>query len=356
MKEKTFMRHKTVVYYLHLSFALLSVIFLNVPDSCQLFAASRAKYAGEFLAIGVGGRALGLGGAYTALANDVTSGYWNPAGLSRMNYPQITLMHDERFGGLVNYDYGAIAFPMGALNTIGISAIRLGVDDIANTQQAWVDLNNNGIIESNEIDNSKISYYNVADWALYLSYAKKASDDFSYGVNLKLIKRDNGTASATGIGFDIGAQYALSKYFALGANVQDVTTTLIAWNTGTNELVSPTAKIGAAWFVDAWGGRFAQTFDTDIRFEGRSYAANAHLGAMSFDFHAGLEYDFRNLVAVRAGYSEVGSINVGTGIHLPKFDIDYSFAKFNETDQIGNTHRVSLTFTLQAEQFLRSTE
>ena len=45
-----------------------------------------AKYAGEFMAIGVGGRALGLGGAYVALANDVTSGYWNPAGLARITY------------------------------------------------------------------------------------------------------------------------------------------------------------------------------------------------------------------------------------------------------------------------------
>ncbi len=55
------------------------------------------KFAGEFLSIGVGGRALGLGGAFVALANDVTAGYWNPAGLAQVNYPEFTLMHDERF-------------------------------------------------------------------------------------------------------------------------------------------------------------------------------------------------------------------------------------------------------------------
>ena len=43
------------------------------------------KYAGEFLSIGVGGRALGMGGAYVALANDVTAGYYNPAGLAQYN-------------------------------------------------------------------------------------------------------------------------------------------------------------------------------------------------------------------------------------------------------------------------------
>ena len=44
-----------------------------------------AKYAGEFLSLGVGGRALGMGGASVALANDVTAGYWNPAGLALLN-------------------------------------------------------------------------------------------------------------------------------------------------------------------------------------------------------------------------------------------------------------------------------
>src|SRR6266852_4289210 len=97
----------------------VSVVILMLP--ALVHAASRAKYAGEFIAIGVGGRALGLGGAYAALANDVTAGYWNPAGLSNMMYPQIILMHDERFGGLVNYDYGAAATPLGANATLAFS-------------------------------------------------------------------------------------------------------------------------------------------------------------------------------------------------------------------------------------------
>src|ERR1700690_553802 len=76
-----------------------------------------AKYAGEFMAIGVGGRALGLGGAYVAAANDVTAGYWNPAALVRINYPEFSLMHDEQFGSLENFDYAGVAFPYGANDT-----------------------------------------------------------------------------------------------------------------------------------------------------------------------------------------------------------------------------------------------
>ena len=328
------------------------LLFLLLPDSGS--GSSRAKYAGEFIAIGVGGRALGLGGAYVAVANDVTAGYWNPAGLSQLVYPQFTLMHDERFGGLINYDYGAVALPAGSNASVAFCVIRLGVDNIANTQNAWTDLNHDGIPESNEIDYSKITYFNAADWAMYLSYARKVSDDFSYGANLKIIRRENGESGATGLGFDVGAQYRVTDKLAVGATAQDLTTTLVAWNSGTNELITPTLKLGSAYSIDAFDGRFTPAFDIDMRFENRASASNAHIGNISLDFHTGLEFDFKNVVALRTGYSDLGSLNIGAGIHLPKFDIDYSFAKFDGADEIGNTHRISITFTLAAEQFHRS--
>jgi hypothetical protein len=335
-------------------FVFLVLILLS--RSTPVFSAASAKYAGEFMAIGVGGRALGLGSSYVALANDVTAGYWNPAGLSHLQYPELILMHDERFAGLENYDYGAFAIPVTARSTLALSIIRLGIDNIANTTNAWHDLNGDGIPESNEIDYSKITYFNAADWGFYLSYANQSSKNFSYGANVKLIRIDQGTAAATGIGFDVGAQYAPVPALALGANFQDATTTLVAWNTGSSELVSPTLKLGSAYFFDVLDGTLTPTFDTDIRFEGRKFAANAYVGKVSFDFHGGLEYDYRHLVAVRAGHDAIGSFTMGGGIHLPKFDIDYAYAPFNGDDQLGSTHRISLMFIFEAQQFARRAE
>jgi hypothetical protein len=320
------------------------------------------KYAGEFMAVGVGGRALGLGGAGTALAGDVTAGYWNPAGLARIMYPEFSLMHDERFGNLVNFDYGAVAIPYGANDSLSfggsslaLSVFRLGVDGIPDTRNAWADSNGNGIYDeqNSRPDLSRISYFNATDWAVYCSYAKQASSDFSYGVSIKLIRRNLGDAKGTGFGFDIGALYTPSENLFLGASIQDVTTTLVAWNTGTNELISPTLKLGAAYSTAIWGGRIGPTADIDMRFEGRQYAAMAHAGPVSFDFHGGMEYDFKNVIAVRAGYNEVRNLTLGAGIHLRKLDIDYSFAKFNGDDQLGNSHRISIRFRLEEERFKR---
>lgn len=315
------------------------------------------KYAGEFMSLGVGGRALGMGGAFVALATDVTAGYWNPAGLSHINYPQMTLMHDEQFGSLVNYDYGAVAFPFGANSSIGLSVLRLGVDDIPDTRNAGVDANGNLTYDPaafSRIDPSRVTYFNAADWAFYVTYSKKSSDDFSYGGNVKVIRRELGDNSATGIGFDIGLWYTPLENVVFGANLQDITTTFLAWDTGTNELISPTMKLGSAVFIEALGGRFAPAVDFDVRFENRRSASNVNIGPVSLDLHTGVEYQIRNMLAFRLGYSDVKQLTMGAGLHFPKLNIDYSFAKFDGVNQLGNTHRISLLFTLESAEFHRT--
>lgn len=316
------------------------------------------KYSGEFLAIGVGGRPLGMGGAFVSLVGDVTAGYWNPGALSRINYPQGSLMHDERFGNLVNYDYGAIAIPWGSKVSLGISVIRLGVDDVPNTKEAWLDLNNNGIFDAGDrLDINKIKFFNAADWAFILTYSKRQSEKLSYGVNLKIISRSIDDGSAWGIGFDAGAIYSITPQFRLGVNLQDVTTTYLAWNTGRKELITPTAKIGSSYDIPFLKtGRLTPAVDFDIRFENRKFASLVHAGPVSADIHAGLEYGFKDLFAVRVGYNDVKQLTFGAGIKLPKLNIDYSFAKFDGNDQLGNTHRISVMFTLEDEKFKRKSE
>jgi hypothetical protein len=354
-----------VIQVLKKSFSpTIAVILLTTMAVCALEAGTIrvGKYAGEFMAVGVGGRQLGLGGASTALANDVTAGYWNPAGLARINYPEFALMHDERFGSLVNYDYGAVAIPYGAndsstfnASTFALSVFRLGVDGIPDTRNAWPDSNGNGLFDEQNArpDINQITFFNAVDWAMYLSYGKQSSSTIYYGASLKLIRRNIGSDHGTGFGFDVGALYVPYNNLSLGAAIQDVTTTLVAWSTGTNELISPTVKLGAAYMAQIFSGTVTPTADADIRFEGRAYSAMMHLGPMSVDVHGGLEYDFKNTVAIRVGYNEIGNLTLGAGVHLRKLDIDYSFAKFNGDDQLGNSHRISIRLRLEEDRFKR---
>lgn len=73
------------------------VVILTIVSA---FPSNAAKYAGEFLYLGVGGRPLALGGAYVAESGDVLSGYYNPAGLSAIKGQQALFMHSETFGSL----------------------------------------------------------------------------------------------------------------------------------------------------------------------------------------------------------------------------------------------------------------
>ncbi|MDO8549854.1 MAG: PorV/PorQ family protein [Ignavibacteria bacterium] len=338
---------------------ILGILLVSIPNlnAQTVFG----KYAGEFMAIGVGGRALGMGGAFTAIANDITAGYYNPAGLANLNYPQISLMHAEHFGNLVNYDYGSVAIPFGTDMTFGISAVRLGVDGIPDTREALEDRSQPGTViydirnPNARINPAWIKEFSDQDWVFYLSFAKRHSENFYWGANVKIIRRDIAEFGATGIGFDVGALYTPIENLYVGANIQDVTTTLVAWSTGRNELVSPTAKVGAAYMLKILGGIVTPAVDLDVRFENRRSSAYGNLGPVSFDTHVGLEYTFKNLFSIRGGYNDVKQFTVGAGIKLPKLNIDYSFARFSyaELDRLPDTHRISLILTLEEPRFLR---
>ena len=63
------------------------------------FQVSAGKYSASFLKIGVGARYLGFGGAGTAVAGDLSSFYWNPAGLAAISRIKAQLMYAGQFGG-----------------------------------------------------------------------------------------------------------------------------------------------------------------------------------------------------------------------------------------------------------------
>src|SRR5438093_9379497 len=96
--------------------------------------AGATKYAGEFMKIPVGARAVGMGGAFAAVADDATAPFWNPAGMVYLPYKETFLQHAEQFGSLVNHNFGSAVFPMKASDerrsAFGVALTWVGVNDI----------------------------------------------------------------------------------------------------------------------------------------------------------------------------------------------------------------------------------
>jgi hypothetical protein len=335
------------------SVALLSL----APMFAHAQGFHNAKYAGEFLGLGVGGRYAGLGGSGTGIANDVTAGYFNPAALSLINYPQAAILHESRFAGQINYDYAAGALPLSADQTIAISAIRVGLDGIKDSRDALVDNNGNGIIdEDDRIDESRIKTGGAADWAVFGSYSRRIDSTLSVGGSLKLLYRTVLEHSAWGLGIDVSASYRPVENLMLGATLSDATKSLLSWDTGNQEFIVPSLRLGASYFypvTEVHGIR--PVVDGIFRFEGREQTTMADLGVASLDVQGGLEYSYRDKLFVRGGYSEVGQVSVGAGIKLPKLNIDYAFTQPSPEQEalFGPTHRISLMLTLEEERYAR---
>ncbi len=334
----------------------LLTLCLFISASPSGYGQRNAKYAGEFLSLGVGARSSGIGGAGVALSNDVTAGYFNPANLNGISYPQIAIFHESRFAGLFNYDYAAGALPIDTQQTAALSIIRFGYGEIKDTRNALIDRNGNGVIdEDDRIDPSRITIGSAADWAFIGSYSRAINEKLSVGGNVKLLHRAILDTSAWGFGIDIGASYRLLDDLRLGATLYDATKSLLAWETGHQEFIVPSLRLGAAYdLAIADAHMFRPTIDGIYRFEGRSETTTLDAGLFSLDIAAGLEYAYKEKVFARAGMSELGQLSLGAGIKLPKLNIDYSFTQENsDLENIGATHRVSLMLTLEEEKFRR---
>lgn len=305
-------------------------VFITVVIAGPAFG---AKYSGEFLYLGVGGRPLSLGGAYVAESGDVLSGYYNPAGLSRLRRPEAIFMHSETFGSLLNHDFLAYARPLasgGAPAAFGISLYRLGGGGIIVTT-----VDQTGRFQM-------VSEESHADYVGYFSYGRMFGKRLSAGVSAKLLYRDIVDESAVGIGLDLGAIYTLTDWADLGLNLQDAPGTFLSYSTGTKERVNATAKMGAKFHGGR--GRFAVSLlgDTDIRFEGRDFSAQASTGPISFDFHFGLEVRYLEKLSARIG-SDIGNLSLGAGLRFNRFAVDIAMRDHSDLD---HTYLVSLVIQM----------
>lgn len=310
---------------------------------------SAPKYSNEFLSIGLGARALGMGGAQSAIVNDVTSGFWNPAGLCLSTGDlQIGLMHNEYFAGIGKFDYGAVAAKYDSSRYVGLSIIRFGIDDIPNTLEL--------INEDGQIDYDRLKSFSSADYAFIFSYSKNTKiAGFRYGGNFKIIHRKVGDfAKAWGFGLDAGAQYDY-KNWKFGAFGKDLTSTFNAWSFNTtdlekvyeqtgNELPQNGLEITLPKLILGIGYRaqisskfsLLPSMDIDVTFDGKRNVL-IQSSPVSADPHFGLEAGYDDFIFLRGGVTNIQSElnpdgtestiiqpSIGIGIKIKNLTLDYA--------------------------------
>jgi hypothetical protein len=327
------------VRHVHITGMIISFVLF-----CSgIHAGGLKKYAGEFLYSGVGSRPLSLGGAYVAVANDVTAGFWNPAGLVDAPGFQAQFMHAQQFMSSIQYDYVAVSNRFENGSAIGLSVIRLGADDIPDTRNAL-----NGATIAEGLDYSKISFFNVTDYAFLFSYARSYSPAVAFGVNIKLIYRDFYSESAYGLGFDLGVRYLLLPHLMVGVMARDLTTTVMAWSTSEKEYITPSLRPGVAYTIEFPSIKLylQPSMDMGVLFESRKDAAQLSLGAMSVDSFWGLEIGYSKHAFLRFGYDDLNRFNAGAGVHINRLGVDYSYTNYDY--ELGNVHRISFHLKLNA--------
>ena len=359
---------------------LLLVIVCSCICSFPVHAQFRV-YSNEFLNIGAGARGLGMGSTSVASAADANAGYWNPAGLTNVtDHPSLSAMHAEYFSGIGKYDFISAAFPIAGdkPRTLGISALRFGVDDIPNTLYL--------VQPDGSLNYNNITTFSSADYAFLLSYAQGVIDEedrkLSFGGNAKIIYRKVGSfANAIGFGFDAGVMYR-SGNWRLGVVARDVTTTFNAWKFSfsdeekqalyltdndipvkSTELTAPRLVLGGAYnfaFSDKFNLLAEANFD--MTFDGKR---NTVISAdpVSIDPKVGLEANINSVVFVRAGISNfqqalkdgdtlnqkkvwIYQPSIGAGFHVGNVTIDYAFTNLANQSNPLYTHIFSLKVDL----------
>ena len=252
----------------------------------------------------IGARAQGMGGAFTAVADDATSIYWNPAGLAGITHQEILFNHASLFGSEIQDNVGIFLLPLSRSFSVAVDWYNSGIDD--------PELN----FGENRFD---------------LGVGKRFNRYLAVGVTGKLFLRSiqvDGidVQDGSGFGFDVGALVTPLPKIRLGLLGQDVTGTSLSYDDGSSSEIYPANwRVAAAW---------------------QALPELRLAGDLDDRFHLGTEYLPIPQLAVRAGLQgDLGNdddglvLNLGAGAQVKGIRVDYAYESH---PNLGSTHYLGI--------------
>ncbi len=178
---------------------LLKILFpVVIVSTMSMFAQDISKSgvtAAQFLKIGIGSRAIGMGSAFAATADDISAVYWNPAGLA-VNKQNEALFNHTNWIADVGVDFAAASLKLGEFGTLGaFVTVMKSIDGM--------------MVRSIEVPEGTGELFDAGSMAIGLSYARSLTEDFSIGFNAKYIREYIWHESAVGFALDAGVLYKI---------------------------------------------------------------------------------------------------------------------------------------------------
>jgi opacity protein-like surface antigen len=306
---------------------LIAVLLLHAPLSAQFqdLYTGVGTNAADFLNIGVGGRAMGMGGAYTAFGSDPTSLYYNPAGIVWNKDIQVEFMHNEWLVE-TNYDFVGLTVPLPVFNaTVGLSYLALDYGE----QEVRT-------VERPDGTGERWSAY---DYAVGLTFASALTDRFSFGLTVKYINQQIWHTSGGAVAMDVGVNYltawdgvklgmSISNFGSeLQLSGRDLDSTIdpdegnenvdrvpVSYKTGSYPLPI-TFRVGVAW-DKKWKDYGSLILAVDL----------IHPSTSNEYINAGIEYGFMDMFYVRGGYESLFEENAENGLTIGG-GVDYMYSE-----------------------------
>ena len=315
--------------------ALLVIVWLNVVRA-QLFPDLGGQRAGtstvQFLKIGVGARATAMGESFVSVANDASALYWNPAGLTQFPQNQAFFGHTNWFVDIGHEFFGAV-YHLTPDDAVGISVTSLHTDDMPVTTEVQP-------LGTGE-------YFKFGDIAVGVSFARKLTDQFSFGGTIRYVDETLDVLKMNGVMLDFGTYYwtglGTSRFSAVVANFGNQMKP-----TGTAPLLGGGSVTSFQEFTPPTVFRFGFAFEPindEDNVMTTSFQLN-HPNDNSENFGIGVEYRWMKILSLRGGYKinapgQTYSLGVGfeTSLSLVHVVVDYGFAAFTD---LGGVHRISI--------------
>ncbi len=263
-------------------------------------AAEEGGYAGAFLRMGVGAKALGMGEAFVSVADDASAVHYNPAALSFVGKRVFTSAYRALSLGR-RFSYLGYAQPLRHEAGVGIGWISAGLDDI----------------DGRDEDGQPTRKFSDSENAITFCFSKRTIPHLAFGLAIRYFQQKLAGVSTNTVGLGFGGIYKKEKKFSVGFSVQNLRSkyswdTKELWERGTTttDTIPTNYRIGFSYWL--LNGRLLTAFDLEKNLK------------QTMKYHFGVDFKIYKDFNLRLGYNN-DRFAFGGGLSQRYKDFEFTF-------------------------------